>query len=106
MQSWLKLSDPGAEKALYDIACMRVFAGIGLAEVPDESTILNFRRRIEDNELTPMILELVNAHLKCQGFMLQQGSMIDATIIAAPSCTKNHAGERASDMSQTKTGNP
>jgi transposase, IS5 family len=105
MQHWFKLSDPGAEEALYEIASMRAFAGIGLGQVPDETTILNFRRRIEDNQLTPVILERVNAHLKRQGLMLQQGSMIDATIIAAPSSTKNEAGERDPEMSQTKKGN-
>jgi transposase, IS5 family len=105
MQHWFKLSDPGAEEALYDIASMRAFAGIDLGQIPDETTILNFRRRIEDKELTPVILERVNQHLKRQGLMLQQGSMIDATIIHAPSSTKNESGQRDPDRSQTKKGN-
>jgi transposase, IS5 family len=105
MQQWFNLSDPGAEEALYEIASMRSFAGISLGEIPDETTILNFRRRIEDNELTPVILDRVNAHLKRQGLLLQVGTMVDATIIHAPSSTKNEAQERDPEMSQTKKGN-
>jgi transposase, IS5 family len=105
MQHWFNLSDPGAEEALYEIASMRSFAGIDIAQIPDETTILNFRRRVEDNELTPVILDRVNAHLKRQGLLLQQGTMVDATIIHAPSSTKNEQGQRDPAMSQTKKGN-
>jgi transposase, IS5 family len=94
MQHWFNLSDPGAEEALYEIASMRSFAGIDIAQIPDETTILNFRRRVEDNELTPVILDRVNAHLKRQGLLLQQGTMVDATIIHAPSSTKNEQAQR------------
>jgi transposase, IS5 family len=104
MRHWFSLSDPGAEEALYEIASMRSFAGIGIGEIPDESTILNFRRRIEDNELNPVILERVNAHLKRQGLLLQHGTMVDATIIHAPSSTKNGSDQRDPEMSQTKKG--
>jgi transposase, IS5 family len=84
---------------------MRSFASISICEIPDESTILNSRRRIEDNELTPVILERVNTHLKRQSLLLQHGTMVDATIIHAPSSTKNEIQERDPEMSQTKKGN-
>lgn len=106
MQNWFGLSDPGMEEALYEIGSMRVFSGLSLTKpIPDETTILNFRRIIEQNELAPKILEQVNEHLTRQGLMLKRGSIVDATIIAAPSSTKNAQGQRDPEMHQTKKGN-
>ena len=106
MQNWFGLSDPGMEEALYEVASMRKFSGLSLLEaIPDETTILNFRRLIEREELAPLILDAVNAHLARKGMMVKRGTMVDATIIAAPSSTKNSSGERAPEMHQTKKGN-
>ena len=73
--------------------------------IPDETTILNFRHLLEENELAQEILQRVNAHLSRKGLMLKRGSIVDATIIAAPSSTKNAEGERDPEMHQTKKGN-
>jgi IS5 family transposase len=105
MQNWFGLSDPATEEALYEITSMRKFAGLRLDAIPDETTILNFRRLIEANELAPMIFDRVNAHLTRKGLMLKRGSIVDATIISAPSSTKNADGERDPEMHQTKKGN-
>jgi len=106
MQNWFALSDPAMEEALYEIASLRTFAGLSLAEaIPDETTILNFRHMLEENDLGEDILKLVNAHLSKQGLLLKRGSIVDATIIAAPSSTKNSTGERDPEMNQTKKGN-
>lgn len=106
MQNWFGLSDPAMEEALYEIGSMRGFAGLTLTEpIPDETTILNFRRIIEQNELAPEILDQVNGHLARKGLMLKRGSIVDATIIAAPSSTKNAQKERDPEMHQTKKGN-
>jgi IS5 family transposase len=105
MQNWFGLSDPAMEESLYEISSMRKFAGLTLQAIPDETTILNFRRMIETNELAPMIFDRVNALLTRKGLMLKRGSIVDATIIAAPSSTKNADGERDPDMQQTKKGN-
>jgi IS5 family transposase len=106
MQNWFGLSDPAMEEALYENTPMRVFAGLSLSRaIPDESTILNFRHLLEDNELAPEILGRVNAHLARKGLLLKRGSIVDATIIAAPSSTKNADGERDPEMHQTKKGN-
>jgi IS5 family transposase len=106
MQNWFGLSDPAMEEALYEIGSMRGFAGLSLSEaIPDETTILNFRRIIEQNELAPMILDKVNTHLSRKGLMLKRGSIVDATIIAAPSSTKNAQRTRDPEMHQTKKGN-
>ena len=106
MQNWFGLSDPAMEEALYEITPMRVFARLSLTEpIPDETTILNFRRLLEKNELAPEILARVNAYLTRKGLMLKRGSIVDATIIAAPSSTKNADGERDPEMHQTKKGN-
>lgn len=105
MQNWFGLSDPAMEEALYEIGSMRGFARLSLTEpIPDETTILNFRRIIETNNLAPMILDKVNAHLAHKGLMLKRGSIVDATIIAAPSSTKNAQGKRDPEMHQTKKG--
>ena len=106
MQNWFALSDPAMEEALYEIASMRVFAHLSLTEaIPDETTILNFRHLLEHNDLALEILRIVNAHLARKGLMLKRGSIVDATIIAAPSSTKNAQGERDPEMHQTKKGN-
>lgn len=105
MQNWFALSDPAMEEALYEIGSLRSFAGLSLAEaIPDETTILNFRHLLEENDLAEDILKLVNAHLSKKGLMLKRGSIVDATIIAAPSSTKNSTGERDPEMHQTKKG--
>ncbi|MBA3916249.1 MAG: IS5 family transposase [Acidobacteriales bacterium] len=105
MQNWFGLSDPAMEEALYEISSMRRFAKLTLQAIPDETTILNFRRLIEANDLAPMIFDRVNALLIRKGLMLKRGSIVDATIIAAPSSTKNADGKRDPEMHQTKKGN-
>jgi len=105
MQNWFGLSDPAMEEALYEIASMRGFAKLTLVRsIPDETTILNFRRRIEENDLAEDILSVVNKHLSRKGLMLKRGTIVDATIISAPSSTKNEDGERDPEMHQTKKG--
>jgi IS5 family transposase len=106
MQNWFALSDPAMEEALYEIASLRTFAHLSLSEpIPDETTILNFRHLLEANDLAQDIMKLVNAHLARKGLLLKRGSIVDATIIAAPSSTKNSSGERDPEMHQTKKGN-
>ncbi len=106
MQNWFGLSDPATEEALYEITPMRAFAGLSLTRpIPDETTILNFRHLLEANEVAPEILRRVNAYLSRKGLMLKRGSIVDATIIAAPSSTKNVDGKRDPEMCQTKKGN-
>ena len=106
MQNWFALSDPAMEEALYEIASLRNFAGLKLSEpIPDETTILNFRHLLEEHELAEDILKAVNAHLARKGLLLKRGSIVDATIITAPSSTKNAEGERDPEMHQTKKGN-
>src|SRR5574340_33617 len=106
MQNWFGLSDPAMEEALYEITPMRAFAGLTLTQpIPDETTILAFRHLLEANQLAPEILRRVNAYLSRQGLLLKRGSIVDATIIAAASSTKNAEGERDPEMHQTKKGN-
>ena len=107
LQQWYALSDPAMEEELYEIASMRQFAGLSLARgsVPDETTILNFRHLLERHGLAVRIFDAVKAHLEAAGVLLRQGTIVDATIIAAPSSTKNEKGERDPDMHQTKKGN-
>src|SRR6201997_3402126 len=94
------------EEALYEIASLRAFARLSLSEpIPDETTILNFRHLLEENDLAEDILAAVNKLLARKGLLLKKGSIVDATIIAAPSSTKNAEGERDPDMHQTKKGN-
>ena len=105
MQNWFSLSDPGMEDALYDMPALRQFARLSsLAAIPDETTILNFRRRIEEYELAPEILARVNRHLARKGLAIKHGTMVDATIIDAPTSTKNADRERDPEMHQTKKG--
>jgi IS5 family transposase len=106
MQNWFALSDPAMEEALYEIASLRNFAGLHLSEpIPDETTILNFRHMLEESDLAEDIFKQVNAHLTRKGLLLKRGSIVDATIIAAPSSTKNEQGERDPEMHQAKKGN-
>jgi IS5 family transposase len=106
MQNWFALSDAAMEEALYEITSLRSFARLSLNEpIPDETTILNFRHLLEDNDLAEDILKLVNAHLAKKGLLLKRGSIVDATFIAAPSSTKNADGQRDPEMHQTKKGN-
>jgi IS5 family transposase len=105
LQLFYNLSDPGMEEALYEIASMRRFAGVHLDGVPDETTILNFRHLLERHGLGKVLFKEINAHLKDQGLQLREGTIVDATIIAAPSSTKNKAGERDPEMHQTRKGN-
>jgi IS5 family transposase len=107
LQQWYSLSDEALEDALYDSQAMREFVGIDLAreQVPDATTLLKFRRLLEQHELTKAIFEEVNAHLGERGLLMREGTVIDATIIAAPSSTKNEKGERDPEMHQTRKGN-
>jgi len=106
MQQWFNLSDPAMEDALYDSESMRRFAGLELSEdtVPDESTILRFRHLLERHRLTEAIFAEINALLASRGLLLKSGTIVDATIIAAPSSTKNAEGERDPEMHQTRKG--
>jgi IS5 family transposase len=107
MQQWYDLSDPGMEDALIEVPTMRRFAGIDLISdrIPDETTILAFRHLLEKHDLGDQIFEAVKAHLKANGMAMKQRTIIDATLIAAPSSTKNEKGERDPEMHQTKKGN-
>ncbi|MBV0893589.1 IS5 family transposase [Paracoccus sp. Z118] len=107
LQNWYALSDPMAEETLYDSEAMRRFAGIELGDdrIPDETTILNFRHLLERHGLAEAIFAEVNAHLTDKGITLRSGTLVDATIIDAPSSTKNKARARDPEMSSTKKGN-
>jgi len=106
MQQWYDLSDPAMEDALIEVPTMRRFAGIDLISdrIPDETTILGFRHLLEKHDLGKQIFETVKAHLKTNGMAMKQGTIIDATLIAAPSSTKNKKGERDPEMHQTRKG--
>lgn len=107
MQQWYQLSDPGAEEVLYDIHSMRAFAGLELGrdDIPDETTILNFRHLLERHDLTKAVFAAVAEHLEARGAMLRGGTILDATLIAASPSTKNAAGKRDPEMTQSKKGN-
>jgi IS5 family transposase len=107
MQQWYGLSDPAMEEALYEIASMRRFAGfsLGSGSIPDETTILKFRHLLETHVLTEKLFALINQHLVSKGLRLSKGTIVDATIIEAPSSTKNATGTRDPEMHQTKKGN-
>lgn len=106
MQQWFGYADQAMEEALIDQPLLRRFAGLDGGEaLPDESTILRFRRMLEENQLAPSILAVVNHLLQEQGLLLRRGTVVDATLIAAPPSTKNADGTRDPDMSQTKKGN-
>jgi transposase, IS5 family len=106
VQQWFNLSDPGAEEALYESPALRRFAGVdlGRAPAPDETTILQFRHLLEKHELGGAILQAVNEYLESRGIRISRGTIVDATIIHAPSSTKNRSGERDPEMHQTRKG--
>ncbi len=106
MQQWFTLSDPAMEEALHDVPLFREFAALNYeTRLPDESTILRFRHLLEENKLAAQILQTVNELLQAKGLLLKAGTVVDATLIAAPSSTKNASGERDPEMHQTKKGN-
>ena len=106
LQLWFNLSDPAVEEALYDSRAMRSFVGIDLGRepVPDETTVMRFRHLLEEHQLGAQIFEEVGRLLQRRGLRLSKGTIVDATIIAAPSSTKNADGERDPEMHQTKKG--
>lgn len=107
MQQWFGLSDPAMEEALHDVPLYREFAGLdaGVTRMPDESTILRFRHLLEANDLSIQLMAAINALLATKGLLLKSGTVVDATLIAAPPSTKNRTGERDPEMHQTKKGN-
>ena len=106
-QNCFGLSDEGTEDAIYDSQAIRRFVGVDLAReaAPDATTLLKFRRLLEEKELTDSIFNAINAHLAEKGLFLRQGTVVDATLIAAPPSTKNRSGERDPEMHQSKKGN-
>ena len=106
LQQWFTLSDPLMEEMLIDTPCFRRFAGIDMIEdrIPDETTILNFRHLLEEHRIAEKILETVNQSLREKGVMLREGTILDATIINAPSSTKNKKGERDPEMHSVAKG--
>lgn len=106
-QQCFGLSDEGIEDALYDSQAIRRFVGVDLAReaAPDATTLLKFRRRLEEHDLTGAIFQTINAHLAQQGLLLREGTLIDATLIAAPPSTKNRDRARDPAMHQAKKGN-
>jgi len=107
LQHWFELSDPAAEEALYDSRAMRNFVGIDLGKepVPDETTILKFRHLMEHYNLGDELFHQVNAYLSENGMSVNRGTIVDATIINAPTSTKNKDKRRDPDMHQTRKGN-
>ena len=103
LQQWFGLADEALEDAIYDSQSMREFVGIDLAResVPDATTLLKFRRLLEEHGLTAQLFEGINAHLAERGLLLREGTMVDATIIAAPASTKNKDHARDPEMHQT-----
>ena len=106
MQQWYSLSDQAMEDGLYEIASMRLFPHLSLdGAIPDRTTIMNFRNLLEKHKLARNILKAVNRWLSDCGVMMRQGTLVDATIIEAPSSTKNKSNQRDPDMHQTNKGN-
>jgi transposase, IS5 family len=106
LQQWFNLADPAVEEALYDSASLRQFAGIDLGgePVPDETTVCKFRHLLEEHHLGEEILGTVNLHLQAKGVRITTGTIVDATIIHAPSSTKNRDQSRDPEMHQTRKG--
>lgn len=106
LQHFFNLSDPGMEEALYDSESMRRFAGLELGEdvIPDESTILRFRHLLERHGLAGKLFAIVGEHLDAKGLVVRSGTIVDATLIAAPPSTKNQAKARDPEMRQTRKG--
>jgi len=107
LQQWFNLSDSAVEEALYDPAVMREFVGIDLGQepVPDETTACKFRHLLEEHQLGEKILGRVNLHLQARGVRITTGTIVDATILHAPTSTKNREQQRDPEMHQTKKGN-
>ena len=107
MQQWFGFSDPAMEESLHDVPLYRAFAELdaGVSRLPDESTILRFRHLLEKHELSAQLLATINGTLAKRGLLLKTGTVVDATLIAAPSSTKNSTGERDPEMHQAKKGN-
>ena len=106
LQQWFGLSDLAAEEALFEMVIYRDFVGLsGTDRIPDRVSILRFRHLLETHELSPRILQIINDKLSAQGLMLKSGTVVDATLIAAPSSTKNKDGKRDPEMHQVKKGN-
>ncbi|MXN30516.1 IS5 family transposase [Delftia sp. CH05] len=107
LQQWYALADEALEDAPYDMPVLREFVGIDLGResVPDATTLLKFRRLLERNDLTRALFDEINAHLAARGLLMRAGTIVDATIIAAPPSTKNKDQARDCDMHQTKKGN-
>ncbi len=107
LQQWYGLADEALEDALYDSQALRDFVGIDLSResVPDATTLLKFRHLLQANDLTRALFDEINAHLGQQGLLMRAGTIVDATIIAAPSSTKNQSGTRDPEMHQAKKGN-
>lgn len=106
LQLWFNLSDPAVEEALYDSVAMRSFVGIdlGVEAAPDETTVCKFRHLLERNKLGKVLLKAVNEYLRENGIKISNGTIVDATIISAPSSTKNKDGKRDPEMHQTAKG--
>ena len=106
LRQWYDLTDPAMEDALIEVPRMRRFAGINMVRdrIPDETTILAFRHLLEKHNLGQQIFEVVKAQLKANGMAMKQGTIIDATLIAAPSTTKNEKKEKDPEMHQTCKG--
>ena len=106
LQHWFNLSDPAVEEALYDSPTLRAFVGIDLGQepVPDETTVCKFRHLLEQHGLGRTLFDEVTQHLRAQGLAISTGTIVDATIIAAPSSTKNASGTRDPAMHQTQKG--
>ena len=107
LSQWYGLADEALEDAIYDSQAMRNFIGVDLGgeSVPDATTLLKFRHLLEENELTRAIFEEIGRHLKAKQLMMKEGTIVDATIISAPSSTKNAEGRRDPQMHQTRKGN-
>lgn len=107
LQQWFSLSDEAVEDALYDSQALRQFVGVDLSQesAPDATTLLKFRRLLEKHELTSAMFDEVKAVLSERGLLMREGTMVDATLIAAPSSTKNKDKSRDPEMHQTKKGN-
>jgi IS5 family transposase len=107
LQHWFNLSDPAVEEALYDSVAMRAFVGVDLGEepVPDETTVCKFRHLLERTGLGTRLFQEVGRYLQARGIKISSGTIVDATIINAPSSTKNASGTRDPEMHQVRKGN-
>ena len=107
VQQWFNLSDPGVEEALYESPVLQRFVGVdlGMAPAPDETTVLRFRHLLEKHSLGGQMLDTVNEHLESKGIKIQTGTIVDASILHAPSSTKNEKKQRDPAMHQTRKGN-